>query len=98
MRVRKADTGSVTLAYETFGEEGRPPVLLIMGLGAQMVGWHADFCEALAVGRYVVRFDNRDIGESQWLEGAVHLAACAARRTSSAPYNPEGMGDDTARP
>src|SRR3954464_10596106 len=93
MRVRKADTGSVTLAYETFGEEGRPPVLLIMGLGAQMVGWHSDFCEALAVGRYVVRFDNRDVGESQWLEGAVDLAA---GDTSSAAYTLEDMADDTA--
>src|SRR3954454_11533267 len=96
MRVLKADTGSVTLAYETFGEEGGPPELLIMGLGAQMVAWHSDFCEALAAGRYVVRFDNRDVGESQWLEGAVDLAACAAGDTSSAVYTLEDMADDTA--
>src|SRR4051812_15354365 len=96
MRARKANTGDVTLAYETFGEEGRPPVLLIMGLGAQMVGWHPDFCEALAAGRYVVRFDNRDVGESQWLEGVPDLAACAAGDTSSAPYTLEDMADDSA--
>jgi pimeloyl-ACP methyl ester carboxylesterase len=96
MRVQKADTGSVTLAYETFGEPGRPPVVLIMGLGAQMVGWHSDFCETLAVGRQVVRFDNRDVGESQWLEGTVDLAACAAGDTSSAVYTLEDMADDTA--
>ena len=96
MRAQKADTGSVTLAYETFGESGRPPVLLIMGLGAQMVGWHPDFCEALAVGRQVVRFDNRDVGESQWLEGTVDLMACMGGDTSSAVYTLEDMADDSA--
>src|SRR5436305_2170546 len=96
MRAQKANAGSVTLAYETFGESGRPPVLLIMGLGAQMVGWHRDFCEALAVGRQVVRFDNRDVGESQWLEGTVDLQACASGDTSSAVYTLEDMADDTA--
>jgi pimeloyl-ACP methyl ester carboxylesterase len=70
--------------------------VLIMGLGAQMVAWHSDFCEALAVGRYVVRFDNRDVGESQWLEGTPDLAACAAGDTSSAVYSLDDMADDTA--
>src|SRR3954468_305128 len=95
MHVQKTNTGSVTIAYETFGESGRPPVLLVMGLGAQMVGWHRDFCETLADGRQVVRFDNRDVGESQWLEGNVALAACAAGDTSSAVYTLEDMADDT---
>jgi pimeloyl-ACP methyl ester carboxylesterase len=67
-----------------------------MGLGAQMVGWHRDFCEALAVDRQVVRFDNRDVGESQWLEGTVDLPACASGDTSSAVYTLEDMADDTA--
>ena len=71
----------MTLAYETFGDEGGPPVLLVMGLGAQMVGWHRDFCEALADGRYVIRFDNRDVGESEWLEGTVDFAAVMAGDT-----------------
>jgi pimeloyl-ACP methyl ester carboxylesterase len=82
------------LAYETFGDHGDPPVLLIMGLGAQMIGWHDDFCRALGLGRHVVRFDNRDSGESQWLEGQVDLAACAAGDTSSAVYTLEDMADD----
>src|SRR3954468_24659141 len=94
MHVQKTNTGSVTIAYETFGESGRPPVLLIMGLGAQMVGWHSDFCETLAVDRQVARFDNRDVGESQWLEGNVDLAACAAGDTSSAVYTLEDMAED----
>jgi pimeloyl-ACP methyl ester carboxylesterase len=95
MRVQEAEVGGVTLAYETFGEEGRPPVLLVMGLGAQMIGWHSDFCEALAVGRYVIRFDNRDVGESHWLEEAVDLGAVMAGDTSSAPYTLEDMADDS---
>jgi pimeloyl-ACP methyl ester carboxylesterase len=61
-----ADAGrGVTLCYETFGAEGDRPLLLIMGLGSQMIFWDEDFCEAL-VGRgfYVIRFDNRDCGRS----------------------------------
>src|SRR5947208_13545983 len=96
MHVRTTHTGTVSLAYEEFGERGRPPVLLIMGLGAQMLGWHADFCTALSAGRHVVRFDNRDVGESQWLEGRVDLEACFAGDTSSALYTLEDMADDTA--
>nr|WP_145492649.1 MULTISPECIES: alpha/beta hydrolase [Streptomyces] len=55
----------VSLAYETFGDPGDPPALLVMGFGAQMLAWHADFCRALADrGRYVIRYDNRDCGLS----------------------------------
>ncbi|MEV7090684.1 alpha/beta fold hydrolase [Streptomyces sp. NPDC093085] len=55
----------VSLAYETFGDPGDPPVLLVMGFGAQMLAWHEDFCRALADrGRYVIRYDNRDSGLS----------------------------------
>jgi pimeloyl-ACP methyl ester carboxylesterase len=55
----------ISLAYETFGDPSDPPVLLVMGFGAQMIAWHEDFCRALADrGRYVIRFDNRDCGLS----------------------------------
>jgi pimeloyl-ACP methyl ester carboxylesterase len=55
----------VSIAYETFGEPGDPPVLLVMGFGAQMIAWHEDFCAMLAGrGRYVIRYDNRDCGLS----------------------------------
>jgi pimeloyl-ACP methyl ester carboxylesterase len=94
MTTAKTHTGAVELAYETFGEPGRPAVLLVMGIGAQMIGWPDDFCRALAIGRHVVRFDNRDAGESQWLEGQVDLEACAAGDTSSAVYTLEDMADD----
>ena len=57
--------GGVELCYETFGDASDPPVLLIMGLGTQMIGWPADFCEAVAErGFHVIRYDNRDVGRS----------------------------------
>ncbi|MEU6852280.1 alpha/beta hydrolase [Actinacidiphila alni] len=55
----------VFVAYETFGDPSDPPVLLVMGFGAQMIAWHEDFCRELAArGRYVIRYDNRDCGLS----------------------------------
>ena len=53
------------LCYEVFGDAAATPLLLIMGLGAQMVLWDDEFCSSLAArGFRVVRFDNRDIGRS----------------------------------
>ena len=61
-----ADVGrGVTLCYETFGASSDRPLLLVMGLGSQMIFWEEDFCEALAArGFHVIRFDNRDTGRS----------------------------------
>ena len=61
----RAAANGIELEYETFGDSGDPPLLLVMGLGAQMISWDLDFCEAL-VGRgfFVIRFDNRDVGLS----------------------------------
>jgi pimeloyl-ACP methyl ester carboxylesterase len=57
--------GDIDLCYETFGDPVDPAMLLIMGLGTQMLGWHEEFCEELAArGFFVVRYDNRDIGRS----------------------------------
>ena len=62
--------GAIKLCYETFGGGTDEPLLLIMGLGTQMIGWPDDFCEQLAGrGFYVVRFDNRDIGRSTRIHG-----------------------------
>ncbi len=58
-------SNGIELCYETFGEPDAPPLVLIMGLGAQMIVWNEAFCAALAAqGRFVVRFDNRDVGKS----------------------------------
>jgi pimeloyl-ACP methyl ester carboxylesterase len=55
----------VQLAYETFGRPEDPPILLVMGFGAQLIAWHHEFCQMLADrGRYVIRYDNRDCGLS----------------------------------
>ncbi len=60
-----ARVGDFELCYETFGNPTHPPLVLIMGLGAQMILWNEAFCSELArQGRWVVRFDNRDIGRS----------------------------------
>ncbi|MBV9802386.1 MAG: alpha/beta hydrolase [Solirubrobacterales bacterium] len=62
--------GAVSLCYERFGSESDPPLLLIMGLGTQMIGWPDEFCDQLAGrGLHVVRFDNRDIGRSTKIQG-----------------------------
>ena len=58
------------LAYDEFGNPDDPAMLLVMGLGTQMIAWPVDFCERLAARGYrVIRFDNRDIGLSEKLEG-----------------------------
>jgi pimeloyl-ACP methyl ester carboxylesterase len=57
--------GNIDLCYETFGDPADPAMLLVMGLGTQMLGWNEDFCARLADrGFHVIRFDNRDIGRS----------------------------------
>jgi pimeloyl-ACP methyl ester carboxylesterase len=65
MDERFCRVGDVELCYEPFGDPDRPAVLLVMGLGTQMIGWHEDFCAELADrGFFVVRYDNRDVGRS----------------------------------
>jgi pimeloyl-ACP methyl ester carboxylesterase len=61
----------IQIEYDTFGDSSAPPLLLIMGLGAQMILWDEEFCEQLAAkGHYVIRFDNRDIGLSTKIDEA----------------------------
>lgn len=65
MSVRTARNGDIELAYETFGEPGGRPLLLVMGFTAPMLAWPDDFCRALVDrGFQVARFDNRDAGRS----------------------------------
>ena len=97
------NANGIRIAYEEFGDGAAPPVLLIMGLGAQMVLWREDFCRLLAArGHRVIRFDNRDVGESSWLDalgvpdvmGA--FAAAATQQPFAAPYQLRDMAADTA--
>ncbi len=86
------------IAYERFGEPDLPPVLLLMGLGTQMLGWPDGFCEALTGrGVHVIRSDNRDIGLSSHLTEAPapDLAAIFRGDTASASYTLSDMAGDT---
>jgi pimeloyl-ACP methyl ester carboxylesterase len=96
--IRRADTGAVELAYETFGDPSQPAVLLIMGLATQMLGWPDQLCHDLAErGRFVVRFDNRDIGLSTHLEeaGLPDLQRAFAGDPAAAPYGLSDLAADT---
>ena len=71
----------ITLAYDSFGEDAAETILLIAGLGTQMIRWADPFCAALAGRGYrVVRFDNRDAGRSTNFigHGAMDFATLAA--------------------
>jgi pimeloyl-ACP methyl ester carboxylesterase len=88
----------IDIAYETFGDPSDPPVLLIMGLATQMLGWPEGFCEALVErGTFVVRFDNRDVGLSTHLHDAPTPDPVAAfgGDLSSASYRLPDMARDT---
>lgn len=101
MSIKHASCGDVELAYETFGVAGNPPLVLVMGLATQMLGWPDEFCEALAdSGFHVVRFDNRDIGLSTHLDeaGTPDLSPLfAGQPITTAPYSLADMADDTIR-
>jgi pimeloyl-ACP methyl ester carboxylesterase len=88
----------ITLCYQTFGEPADPTALLVMGLGTQMVGWHEDFCRALAArGLHVVRFDNRDVGRSTHLTGKPpSLGQLLRRSRTAAQYTLADMALDAA--
>ncbi|MFT7722570.1 MAG: alpha/beta fold hydrolase [Roseateles sp.] len=67
----RVQANGIELAYDSFGDADAPALLLIMGLGTQMIAWDEPFCEALAARGYrVIRFDNRDIGLSSRLDAA----------------------------
>lgn len=97
----KIRVNGIELVYDAFGEPSAPPMLLIMGLGAQMIGWEEEFCTDLAAhGYWVIRFDNRDVGLSTRLDKAgvpdvVALMQVLARDESvQAPYTLRDMAGD----
>jgi pimeloyl-ACP methyl ester carboxylesterase len=92
-----ASVNGVEIAYETFGDPADPTMLLIMGLGVQMLGWDEELCGMLVGHGYrVVRFDNRDVGHSTKVEGgpAPNVMAALAGDLSSASYTLDDMADD----
>lgn len=90
------------LHYERFGAEDAPAIVLIMGLGMQLIAWPDNLCRTLvAAGYQVIRFDNRDAGLTEWvlpprrarLEYAfMHYVM---RRPISAAYLLEDLARDT---
>jgi pimeloyl-ACP methyl ester carboxylesterase len=95
--IRRERAGDIEIAYETFGSPDDVPILLVMGLATQMIGWPDDFCHGLAErGHHVVRFDNRDIGLSTHLHdaGAPDLMAVLGGDASSVAYPLTDLADD----
>jgi pimeloyl-ACP methyl ester carboxylesterase len=93
-----ATANEITIEYDTFGDPASPPVLLIMGLGAQMTLWEPAFCQGIADrGYFVIRFDNRDVGLSSWLDdlGNLELAEIITGAVG-APYSLVDMASDAA--
>jgi pimeloyl-ACP methyl ester carboxylesterase len=94
---RDVGPSGIEVAYERFGDADGPPVLLIMGLATQMLGWPDGFCEMLASrGLHVIRFDNRDVGLSTHLHDAprADVMAAVGGDTSSASYVLADMAAD----
>ncbi len=97
-----ARANGIDICYEIFGDAEAEPMLLIMGLGAQMVLWDDAFCRQLATrGFRVIRFDNRDIGQSSKLSGGKRLTPLELLKLRflkipvSAPYKLRDMAEDT---
>jgi pimeloyl-ACP methyl ester carboxylesterase len=90
--------GGITLCYERFGSESDPPLLLIMGLGTQMIGWPDEFCAQLSErGFHVVRFDNRDVGRSTHVKAPPPTRGqILRRRIDPVPYTLADMAEDAA--
>jgi len=80
----RANANGVEIEYETFGDPADPPLVLIGGLGTQLITWDEEFCQMLAArGFWVTRFDNRDAGRSTWMD-------------SGPAYSLDDMADDAA--
>lgn len=97
MTIARTRHGGVEIAYETFGRSDGEPMLLVMGLGMQMLAWPDEFCgELVEHGFAVARFDNRDVGLSTHLRqaGAPSLPMILARPGAVASYRLGDMADD----
>ena len=99
----KVKANNIEIEYETFGNTSDKPLLLVMGLGAQMISWDEAFIQLLVDrGFYVIRFDNRDVGLSTKIEEAgdpnimqAFVAAQSGEPVES-PYSLEDMAVSSA--
>jgi pimeloyl-ACP methyl ester carboxylesterase len=104
IEMTKIQANDIEIEYEKFGDKANPTLLLVMGLGVQLVGWAEPFCQMIVdKGFHVIRFDNRDVGLSTHFDAAgmpdleaIGLARREGVQMSGAPYYLVDMGDDAA--
>jgi pimeloyl-ACP methyl ester carboxylesterase len=94
---QRAQVGELELVYDTIGDPADPPLLLVMGLGMQLIHWDRDLCELFAErGFHVIRFDNRDAGLSTKVDAPVpNVMRLMAGLPTKVPYLLEDMASDT---
>ena len=99
----RIQSNQIEIEYEQFGPASGDPLLLIMGLGAQMIHWDEAFIGLFVDRGYqVTRFDNRDVGLSTKLEAAGPANVLEVMRQAregqspDVPYTLDDMADDTA--
>ncbi|HWP84887.1 MAG TPA: alpha/beta hydrolase, partial [Terriglobia bacterium] len=92
----------ITIEYESLGDPAAPAIVLIMGLGMQLIAWPDPFCQGLVErGFRVVRFDNRDCGLSSKIPVRkqpnllLTIAKAWLGLTVRPPYTLEDMAADT---
>jgi pimeloyl-ACP methyl ester carboxylesterase len=92
-----ANVGDIEICYETFGSREDPALLLVMGLGTQMIAWPEGLCRRLAErGFFVIRYDNRDAGRSTHLRQhrPPTIKQLLLRDKRAAKYSLADMADD----
>jgi pimeloyl-ACP methyl ester carboxylesterase len=95
--VPRVKANGIDIEYLIEGDTTDRPLLLVMGLGAQLITWPQGFVDAFCErGFFVIRFDNRDSGLSTKLQGSPDITALFTGDGSSAPYLVEDMADDAA--
>lgn len=96
MAEERATANGIEIVYETIGDPSNPPLLLVMGLGTQLIHWDLELCELFAErGFYVIRFDNRDAGRSTYVDAPVpNIRRAMAGLKIDAPYLLDDMADD----
>ena len=97
MNEGRLTVGGIEIAYQTLGDPADPPLLLVMGLGMQLIHWDLELCEELAEsGHHVIRFDNRDAGLSTQIDAPVPpIVRAMAGFHIDAPYLLTDMANDS---
>jgi pimeloyl-ACP methyl ester carboxylesterase len=95
-----APANGIDIYYETHGDPADPPLLLVNGYTSQILGWGEGYREALAQrGRYIISFDNRDVGLSTHFDGVevdIDAITAAAATGGSMPHVPYTLSDFAA--